>query len=280
MQDRMGSSSEAHHATRRVLLYVALIAALAYAMVSIRPGPASLALGVAIAAVGGAMVFHVWRSVADLHRQSRAARRTAAEAERHYVEVLRGVVRFVEARDPYLAGHSEKVGRLAGLLAGRMGLPEAECAQLALAGELHDIGLLAVPEHVLEHVRFGVEDFRSIRQHSNASHELLRPLEMLADVLPAIRHHHERLNGTGYPSGLAGDEIPLGARILAVADAYDAMTHDRPHRAALTPLWAMRELHRCTPAGYDPDCVAALAEVLNVPALAKTLAVRPAPIAV
>jgi HD-GYP domain-containing protein (c-di-GMP phosphodiesterase class II) len=97
---------------------------------------------------------------------------------------------------------------------------------------------------------------------------------MLAGVLPAIRAHHERLNGTGYPAGLAGDEIPLGARILAVADAYEAMTHDRPHRPAVSPLIAMRELRRCCPSGFDPQCVEALAHVLNVPALEETLVAR------
>ena len=79
-----------------------------------------------------------------------------------------------------------------------------------------------------------------------------------------MRYHHERMNATGYPFQLEGDDIPLGARILSVADAYDAMTHDRPHRPALPPIEALAELRRCSPAGYDPDCVAALEEVLHL----------------
>ena len=143
---------------------------------------------------------------------------------------------------------------------------------LELAGQLHDIGLLAVPETIIQsYARFGVEEFRSVQKHSEASYEVLKPLEMLADVLPAVRYHHERLNGTGYPAGLKEGQVPLGARILAVADSYDAMTHDRPHRAAMSPLVAMRELQRCCPSGYDPECVEALAEIMNIPALEETV---------
>ena len=113
---------------------------------------------------------------------------------------------------------------------------------------------------------------RTVREHSDISYEVLKPLAMLAPVLPAIRHHHERTNGTGYPAALAGDAIPLEARILAVADAYDAMTHDRPHRQALSSLVALRELRRCCPSGYDSRCVEALAEVLHAPAMEKVQA--------
>jgi len=276
VQDRMGFFSEAYLVVRKVSLYLILIGVLACAMVSVGWRSASVAIGAALAVVAGMTVNQVRTALLDLHRESRSARQAAAEAEKHYVEILRRVVRFVEARDSYLRGHSENVGRFAGQIAERMGWSPDECARLALAGELHDIGLLAVPEHVLEHVRFGVEDLDTVRKHSEASCELLKPLVMLADVLPAIRHHHERLNGTGYPAGLAGEAIPLGARILAAADAYDAITHDRPHRPALSPLAAMRELERCTPAGFDPDCIAALGDILHAPALQRTLARGPA----
>jgi len=137
-----------------------------------------------------------------------------------------------------------------------------------LAGRLHDIGMLAVPQSIVaQRSTLGAEAFRSIKEHPSISWEALKPLELLEEVLPAIRHHHERMNGTGYPSGLSGEEIPLTARILAVADAYDAMTHDRPHRGAVTPLSAVHELRRCAPEGYAPRCVEALADVLHLPAL-------------
>jgi HD-GYP domain-containing protein (c-di-GMP phosphodiesterase class II) len=167
------------------------------------------------------------------------------------------------------------------MIARQLGMSGSEVEQIILAGELHDIGLLAVPESViLNHSRFGIDDFRCVQTHSVASHDVLKPLEMLGEVLPAIRAHHEKFNGTGYPDGLKGESIPLGGRILAVADAYDAMTHDRPHRQAMSPMIALRELRRCTPAGFDPDCVNALAEGLRIPTIAavveteKVLALR------
>jgi HD-GYP domain-containing protein (c-di-GMP phosphodiesterase class II) len=159
-------------------------------------------------------------------------------------------------------------------LGTRLGLDEDACDKLIIAGQLHDIGLLAVPESVVRNQQFGPREHRAVQKHSEVSYEVLRPLEMLADVLPAIRSHHERLNGTGYPQGLAGENIPLFARILAVADAYDAMTHDRPHRPALRAVLAMRELRRCCPSGYDPACVDALAAAINAPALEETAAAQ------
>jgi HD-GYP domain-containing protein (c-di-GMP phosphodiesterase class II) len=143
---------------------------------------------------------------------------------------------------------------------------------LSLAGRLHDIGLLAVPRDVLEKsTSLDREEFRIIKKHSEVSYEVLKPLGCLEDVLPAIRFHHERMNGTGYPSGLVGQAIPLEARIVAVADAYDAMTHDRPYRPALSPLQAMEELQRCTPEGYDKECVDALGRIMNFDVLARAL---------
>jgi len=214
------------------------------------------------------MVIQVQRALSKLRSQSTSVRQSASVSERHYIEVLGRIVKVVESRDRYWAGHSHNVGRLAGMIAKQLGLPESQCDQMVLAGELHDIGLLAVPESVmLSHSRFGVEDFRCIQTHSAISHDVLKPLEMLGGILPAIRSHHEKLNGTGYPDGLKGDSIPLGGRILAVADAYDAMTHDRPHRQAVSPVTALRELRRCSPAGFDPACVEALAAAMSIPAL-------------
>jgi HD-GYP domain-containing protein (c-di-GMP phosphodiesterase class II) len=148
-------------------------------------------------------------------------------------------------------------------MALRMGLSPEQADLLERAGRLHDVGLLAIPAGTLgEKKRISAESFRSVQEHCRIGHEILRPLTTLGDALGAVRHHHERMNGTGYPDGLAGEAIPMGARILAVADTYDAMTHDRPHRAAIAPAAALAELRRCAPAGYDPRCVEALAEAL------------------
>ncbi len=260
---------DAGEVVRPVSIGVIAMAVAAVAMASLGWRTAGIAMGALLAVLAGYLVYQVRRAVTDLDARSQSARQAAARAEEHYVEVLRCVIDYTEAKDRYRRGHSENVGRLAGQIAATMGLDDDTCQRLALAGQVHDIGLLAVSDEVLgDYERFGVREFRSLQMHAEASYEVLRPLEMLAEVLPAIRYHHERMNGTGYPAGLTGGDIPLGARILAVADAYDAMTHDRPQRAALSPLAAMRELQRCAPAGYDPECVRALADLLNLPALA------------
>ncbi len=218
--------------------------------------------------LAAALIHEVIRVSRYLESRATSAHRRASEACEHYITVLRRIVRFVEARDKYWGGHSERVGALSEQIARNLGLDEDECVRIGIAGQLHDIGRLALPDGLLRKTSdIGVEGFRTIQKHPQISYEVLRPLESLRDALPAIRHHHERMNGTGYPSGLAGEDIPLGARILAAADAYDAMTHDRPHRRAIPPLAAVRELRRCSPHGYDPNCVDALADALNLPSL-------------
>ena len=230
-------------------------------------------LAAAIAAVAGLLLYTVHQAFTHMHAHSGRLATSAGEAERHYVEVLRRIVKIVEARGEHWSGHSERVGQLARRMSVKIGLEADLAEQMGLAGELHDIGLLAVSEALLaQHGNFGSEAFDSVQKHSEASFELLRPLESLARVLPAIRHHHERMNGTGYPHGLGGQKVPMEARILAVADAYDAMTHDRPHRSALSPFQAMQELRRCTPDGFDGACVDALAAVVNLPKLEEVFA--------
>ena len=230
----------------------------------------NVVLGGMLAVLAGVLVYRLWGAMGQLHQMSSAAVSTVVESEEHYINVLRRIMTFVEAREQHGGGHSKRVGQLASRIAGNLALPAEQCQLLALAGELHDIGLLAIPEGMLnQHSRIGVTEFRTIQKHSEVSYEILRPLASLESVLPAIRHHHERMNGTGYPAGIREQEIPLGARILAVADAYDAMTHDRPHRAAMTPLATMKELERCTPHGYERQCVDALAQVVHLGQLSR-----------
>jgi HD-GYP domain-containing protein (c-di-GMP phosphodiesterase class II) len=186
--------------------------------------------------------------------------------------VLRRVVRFTEARERYARGRSQRIGQLAEQIAIKLNLPAERCSLMNVAGQLHDIGMLAVSEEILnKRSRLGTDEMRAVQRHSEISYEVLKPLECLSGVLEAIRRHHERMNGTGYPANLSGAQIPVEARILAVADAFDAMTHDRPHRAAMSPYDAFMELRRCTPAGYDTACVEALAGIINVPQLFMTL---------
>jgi len=268
--------SDATDVIRPASFCLVAIAVTAWAMALCGLHATSILLGGVLLAFAAVMILLIYRAIQGFHGQSTDLRAAAAEAEAHYVNVLRRIVQIVEARDKYTKGHSQRVGRLAEGIARKLSLPRHECESLKLAGQLHDIGVLAISEGLLsKRSHFGAEDFQVIQKHAEISYEILRPLCSLKGALEAIRWHHERLNGTGYPAGLAGEQIPLGARILAVADAYDAMTHDRPQRPALSPLQAMQELQRCTPAAYDQRCVEALAAIVHLPILRQAVSPEP-----
>lgn len=264
---------EAYRAVRPVVVSVVALAAIACVMACKGwEGLSALIAGV-ILLLSIILIAQVHRTSSNLLRQSSNVRQAACQAEEHYVKVLRRIMRFTEARENYARGRSERIGHMAEAIARKLNLGEEKCALMNVAGQLHDIGLLGVSETILnKRAALGSKDFRTIQKHAEISYEMLLPLPSLKEVLPAIRWHHERMNGTGYPDGIAGDKIPLEARILAVADSYDAMTHDRPHRSAMTSIEALRELQRCSPAGYDAQCVEALGEIIHLPQLQEAIA--------
>jgi len=259
-----------HQVIRLVCLSMlaAGVIATAMAIVGFRLNMTNLVLGGIFVLVVGILAFHVQLALRELRGRSESIEQAATKAEEHYIDVLGRIVKYVEARNKYTEGHSERVGAMAAKVGAELGFDREMCKSLSLAGELHDIGMLAIPERIIQRrSELGVDAFRCVMEHPEVAFEVLKPLKSLEAMLPAIRHHHERMNGTGYPTGLAEEDIPIEARILAVTDSYDAMTHDRPNRSAMTPLSAMMELRRCTPAGYDPDCVEALGKVMNLPCL-------------
>jgi len=270
---RIWARAEAREVVRSVSVAVGAIGFVAAVMAFQGWKDVTLALGGVIAVLAGLLIYQVRRAVTQLHRRSELVSKAAEQAEQHYVEVLWRIVRFVEARDVHMKGHSQRVAALGEQIARRMGLPEERCAALKLAGRLHDLGMIAVPEKILNQRKsLGNGRLNVITKHPVIAYEVLKPLKSLAEVvLPAILYHHERMNGTGYPGRFMGQDIPIEARIIAVADAYDAMTHDRPHRPAMSAVAAMEELLRCTPAGYDPACVDALTELKNLPRLQEAL---------
>jgi len=151
----------------------------------------------------------------------------------------------IEAKDPYTEGHCDRLSKYSVALAERLGLHEELRIALRRAGTVHDVGKVAVPEHILLKPGPLTPDERKvIEAHPVVGERICAPLKSFRHVLPIIRHHHEKMNGTGYPDHLAGDAIPLTARILSVVDVYDALTTDRPYRKALSPeeaLHTMRE---------------------------------------
>ena len=181
------------------------------------------------------------------------------DEQRAHERTLSALVAAVETKDLYTRGHSERVASLCDLMAGSLALSHQETEALRFAGILHDIGKLAFPTRVLRRAdQPSDEDLASIATHPERGVEMVRDIEFLSDSTDAILYHHERMDGTGYPSALRGEEIPLLARIIAVADAFDSLTTSRIHRDARTVQEALAELHVRSGTQLDPLIVAAL----------------------
>ena len=186
--------------------------------------------------------------------------RARASAGRQTTDVL---LRVLAERNPELALHLDDVTQLCDAVGRRMGLPEDERIALVQAASLHDIGKAAIPDAILEKpAELSEEEWEFMRGHTVVGERILSSAPALCDAAKIVRSSHERYNGTGYPDRLAGAEIPLGARIVAVCDAYDAMTSDRPYRAAMSSSAALAELRRCAGSQFDPAVVEAFASVL------------------
>ena len=167
--------------------------------------------------------------------------------------VLRAIARVVEMRDRYTIHHAERVGRYAREIGAALGLPNEDLETLYVGGVLHDLGKIAVPDAILQKQGpLTEEELLVMRAHSVAGEEICRSLRSVARFLPIIRHHHERFDGAGYPGRLPGVDIPIGARIAAIADSWDAMMSDRPYRPALDREDAVRRLRGGAGTQWDP----------------------------
>jgi putative nucleotidyltransferase with HDIG domain len=191
---------------------------------------------------------------------------TAAEAETRaaYLGTIRALAAALDARDPYTAGHSERVSQTSVLIARQLMLPASEVAIIRLGALLHDIGKIGLADEVLQKSEpLSVDEYEQIKRHPALGARILRQVSFLEPHLPIVELHHERPDGHGYPFGLRGTDIPMAARIVHVADAYDAMTSARAYRPARPPAAAMAELHLYAGTQFDPDCVRALHEALR-----------------
>jgi putative nucleotidyltransferase with HDIG domain len=161
-------------------------------------------------------------------------------------------------RDPYTGGHTSRVTTYALLLAEELALPEEQRHLLRAATALHDIGKIAIDDQVLRKPgRLTETEFEHMRTHVTRGAEIIETMPALAWALPVVRSHHERWDGSGYPDGLAGDQIPLAARVVAVADTFDAMTSDRPYRRGLPAATAFAEIRAGAGKQFDPVCAEA-----------------------
>jgi HD-GYP domain-containing protein (c-di-GMP phosphodiesterase class II) len=190
------------------------------------------------------------------------------------VAILLALSQAVEKRDPFAAGHGARVAALADAVAVRLGWAEEQRHGLGLAGALHDVGKLFVAQEILcKRGPLTAAETRALRRHPRSGAALVWRAAALRAAVPGVLFHHERWDGLGYPAGRAGTAIPAGARVLAVADAFDAMTTERPYREAMRSDDALEEIERCAGTQFDPDVAAAFVEVLGRrPALAPALA--------
>src|SRR5215218_5979603 len=193
-------------------------------------------------------------------------RRLEEALQRAYVSTVSILADAVEAKDPYTHGHCEMASRFARLVAARMDLPPEEQAVVCYSALLHDVGKIGVSDGVLHKPGpLLPEEMELMRAHVRVGHDLLRNVPILQTVADIVLHHHERYDGTGYPDGLSGDEIPMAARIVAVVDAYCAMITSRSYKEAYTEAHAREEVRRCSGTQFDPEVVDAFLSVLETP---------------
>ena len=181
-----------------------------------------------------------------------------------YIHTLSALTSAIDAKDSYTHGHSERVTQLSIELAREVSLSAEAIEEIRLAGTLHDIGKIGIPESILNKPgRLTDEEFGVIKSHPDLGVRILANVDFLSKIIPGIKHHHERYDGHGYPTGLKGEEIPLSARIICVADTYDAMTSDRPYRKAMDTRTALEEISRCRNSQFDPSLADAFVQMMG-----------------
>lgn len=187
-----------------------------------------------------------------LDSAGRAAREDGRAGHRT-LEFLELLALTIESQVDTMRGHARRVSFYSGLLAERIGLPSAQIEQLRIAAFLHDLGKIGIPSGLLLRCdSLDAEELALVQRHPEIGARLVQPIGITGGVVEAIRHHHERWDGSGYPSGLAGEQIPLFGRLVAIADAFDAMSSDRPYREALPPERVRSELETCAGSQFDP----------------------------
>jgi HD-GYP domain-containing protein (c-di-GMP phosphodiesterase class II) len=197
------------------------------------------------------------RFVADLKK--------AAEENRSLffssIQMLAGAV---DEKDPYTRGHSDRVTRYSVLIATELGLKEDEIERIRISAQLHDVGKIGIEDRILKKPgALTPEEFEIMKTHTTKGAAILRPVDMLREMIPGIELHHESLDGRGYPFGLKGDQVPLMPRIIMVADTFDAMTTNRPYQAAMDPEYVIRIINSLASTKFDPAVVAAMTKVFE-----------------
>ena len=186
------------------------------------------------------------------------------ELEKAYLDTI-GILRHtVEAKDPYTRGHSDRVSEYSVLIGKKLGLDENTLHTLRIGGLFHDIGKIGIPDSILlKESKLDDEEYSQIKNHPTIGVHMLGDAEIFKDIIPIVKHHHERFDGKGYPSQLAGTDIPMVARIAAVADTFDAMTSKRSYRDPLPLDVVIAEIEKCSGTQFDPQMANAFLEILK-----------------
>ncbi len=193
------------------------------------------------------------RIIKDINTKLETAYAELKDAYRGTMESLRLAV---DAKDSYTKNHSDRVSYYSVLIAKKLNLPESEIELIRDGGLFHDIGKIGIPDSILQKTtRLTDEEYDDIKNHPSIGAHILKPAKIFENIIPIVKHHHERYDGRGYPSSLKGEEIPLSARIVCVADSFDAMTSDRSYRPRFTLFKALEELERCKGSQFDPQLV-------------------------
>ena len=187
-----------------------------------------------------------------------------ADSEDVYLQIARVLAQMVERHEPYAHGHSERVALLANEIALQLGCPDELIRDIQLAATVHDVGKIVIPDHILfKPGHLTSAEYSEVKRHPMATVDIIRHVDYLKGIIPLVESHHEWYNGKGYPRKLTGENIPLGARILAIADAYDAMTCPRPYRPRLSNKEVVQALKKGAGTQWDPAVVDAFLRILK-----------------
>ena len=189
---------------------------------------------------------------------------TYEKLERAYLESIETLRFTVEAKDTYTRGHSDRVSSYSVLIGEKLGLPESDLKTLKIGGLFHDVGKIGVPDSILQKdSKLTDDEYSEIKNHPSIGAHILSSAEIFKDIIPIVKHHHEKYDGNGYPGKLKGEEIPYLARIASVADSFDAMTSKRTYRDSLSMDTVISEFHRCKGTQFDPIITDAFLDILE-----------------